>query len=137
MKRKFCLLLLFVLPLLSLAQVEELLCQVLDSQTNQPVVFATVLVKTRSVGVISDDNGNFRLPIRYKANNDIIRISCIGYKTIEINVVSLKDTELNVFKLVPKIEALDAVTIVAQKIDQLLIDFKHVKLLEERLQKCA
>ncbi len=115
MKRRFILLFLCVLPLITIAQVDELLCQVLDSQTNQPVVFATILVKTRSVGVISDDNGNFRLPFRYKTNKDIIRISCIGYKTIEINVASLKDTELNVFKLVPKIEALDAVTIVAQK----------------------
>ncbi len=115
MKKKICLLLLCVLPLISVAQVEELLCQVLDSQTNQPVVFATVIVKTRSVGVISDDNGNFRLPYRYKTNNDIIRISCIGYKTIEINVASLQDTELNIFKLVPKIEALDAITIIAQK----------------------
>lgn len=112
---KFFIVLCCLIPYLGIAQVEELLCQVLDSQTNQPVVFATVSVKNKSVGVIADDNGNFRLPYKYKLNGDSIIISCIGYKTTEINVSSLLDNELNSFKLVPKIEALDAITIVAQK----------------------
>jgi len=94
---------------------EEILCQLINSKTQEPVVFATVSVKDKSVGVIADDNGNFRLPYKYKLNDDTIVISCIGFNTIELKVVSLNDTLVNRIKLVPKIESLEAITIIANK----------------------
>ncbi|SDS60215.1 CarboxypepD_reg-like domain-containing protein [Formosa sp. Hel1_31_208] len=115
MKKSFNTIIFCVITSLGFSQSQELLGQLLDSKTQQPVVFATVAVKDQNVGVIADDNGNFRLPIKYKTNDNIIVISCIGYKTLAINVNTLIVGQLNILKMVPQIESLDAVTIVANK----------------------
>nr|WP_321223240.1 carboxypeptidase-like regulatory domain-containing protein [uncultured Psychroserpens sp.] len=113
-KTLFYLFMLF--PLLCVSQnTKELLCKIIDAKTSEPVVFASIAVKNRNVGVISDDDGSFRLPVSYTTNNAVIIISCIGFETIEIEVNTLKNNQLNVIKLKPKIESLEAITITAIK----------------------
>lgn len=122
LKYTYSFLLVFVISLASKAQNisaenndKEIFCQVLDTSDNAPVVFATISIKDKNNGVIADADGNFRLPYKYKAQNDVLIISCIGYESKTITVSSLKDTGSNVIFLKPKIESLNAVLITAKK----------------------
>ncbi|OUR92232.1 hypothetical protein A9Q87_07060 [Flavobacteriales bacterium 34_180_T64] len=97
------------------AQDKDILCQVLDKSTQQPIVFATVSIKDRNNGVIADEDGYFRLPYTYKQQKDVLIISSIGYESKILEVTSLLDGEINIIKLKPKLEALNAITIVTNK----------------------
>lgn len=115
-KEKIILIAFILFPLFCISQNgKELLCKIIDTETGEPVMFASVAVKNQNVGVISDDDGNFRLPITYKSDNTIIILSCIGYKTLEIDVNTLSGNNLNILKLYPQIESLAVVTIIAEK----------------------
>ncbi len=94
---------------------KEIFCQVLDKSDNAPVVFATVSIQNKNNGVIADIDGNFRLPYKYKTQNEVLIISCIGYESKTITVKSLNDSGSNVIFLKPKIESLEAVMITAKK----------------------
>jgi hypothetical protein len=94
---------------------KEIICQVIDQSDKLPVVFATVSIKDKNNGVIADDNGNFRLPYKYKTQNDVLIISSIGYESKTVAVSSLLDNVPNIIYLVPKIEALSAVMITTKK----------------------
>ncbi|OUR96093.1 hypothetical protein A9Q86_16580 [Flavobacteriales bacterium 33_180_T64] len=94
---------------------KEIICQVLDQSDKLPVVFATVSIKDKNNGVIADADGNFRLPYKYKTQNNVLVISSIGYETKTLEVTSLLDNQKNIIFLKPKIEALNAVMISAKK----------------------
>ncbi len=94
---------------------KEIFCQVIDLSDKLPVVFATVSIKDKNNGVIADADGYFRLPYKYKTQNDVLIISSIGYESKTIEANSLLDNGPNVIYLKPKIEALSAVTITTKK----------------------
>jgi hypothetical protein len=94
---------------------KEIICQVLDQSDKLPVVFATVSIKDKNNGVIADENGYFRLPYKYKTQNDVLIISSIGYESKTIDARNLLDNLPNVIYLNPKIEALNTVTITTTK----------------------
>ncbi len=89
--------------------------QLLDHQTDQPVVFATVILKQSKVGVISDEKGNFRIPYRFLSNDESLQISCIGYITKEFKAAELLLNETYVLRLNQKLEALEEVVLEATK----------------------
>jgi hypothetical protein len=114
--QKIVLIISILMPLFCVSQnTQELLCKIIDTKNGGPVVFASVAVKNQNVGVISDDDGSFRLPIKYKKENNILIISCIGYETIELLVSTLENNRLNILKLIPKIESLETITLTARK----------------------
>ncbi|MDH7447381.1 carboxypeptidase-like regulatory domain-containing protein [Aquimarina sp. 2201CG14-23] len=96
-------------------QKEEITGQAIEINSGFPIVFATIKLKNSTVGTISDENGFFRIPKRYKQQNDTLLVSSIGYKTRVIPLSNLKDTEINIIKLLPKIEALEEVMLIAKK----------------------
>jgi len=53
------------------------------SDANGPLAGVTVLVKGKSIGTITDENGRFSI---LAIENDIILFSYIGYKTLEVSV---------------------------------------------------
>ncbi len=67
--------------------------RVIDSLTNDPISFATVIF-SNNTGIITDDNGRFELLEEQYLNNDSIYVSFIGYKTLSRELSSLKDTLL-------------------------------------------
>jgi hypothetical protein len=91
------------------------LYQVIDAQSKKPVVYATVILKQAKRGVISDDNGNFRIPDLYQLNLDTLRVSSIGFKTRLIELKSQKNDVINIIELFPKTESLGEVTLVHKK----------------------
>ncbi len=82
--------------------------KVTDAQTFEPVVFANVVYKGTSIGVITDFDGNYSISGNIKS--DSIEVSFIGYdnKTIGIkpDTVQIVDVQLH-----PAIYALDEVKV--------------------------
>jgi len=53
---------------------------VIDKETNEPLIGANVLVKGTTTGTITDIDGNFELAVPDKS---VLEISYVGYKTVE------------------------------------------------------
>jgi len=86
--------------------------QVIDALSKKPIVYATVILKQANRGVISDDNGNFRIPDLYKSRLDTLSISCIGFQTSLFPLSSQNNDSINIIELIPKTESLGEVTLI-------------------------
>lgn len=75
--------------------------------TGEPLIGANILIKSTSVGTISDVDGNFTLKA---AVNDILSITCIGFKGQELTVTG-SNTPL-VITLQEDTEMLDEVVVI-------------------------
>ena len=75
--------------------------------TGEPLIGANILIKGTSVGTISDVDGNFTLKA---AVNDILSITCIGFKGQELTVTG-SNTPL-VITLQEDTEMLDEVVVI-------------------------
>ncbi len=93
-------------------QSNEIVGHVIDEKTKIPIVFATIKIKDQQNGVIADDNGYFRIPLRYKTQNFSILISSIGYETREVALSSFK-TSVTTITLKPQVETLNEVVVTA------------------------
>ncbi len=83
---------------------------VLDNK-GEPLIGATVTIKSTSQSMMTDNKGNFSLPI--KQGNYTVEISFISYQTqriTEVKVLEGKATTINI-ALVPSSNALEQVTI--------------------------
>ncbi len=118
MKTKCILSLLFLVCIFSVSNAQnskEVLCKVLDAETNFPVSYATIQFKGEQKGIIADADGGFRLPIEYKISNRFVIISSIGFETLTVGLGTFDINVLNTIYLKPKVEALNEVLIIAQK----------------------
>ncbi|MGB3151592.1 MAG: carboxypeptidase-like regulatory domain-containing protein [Maribacter sp.] len=72
---------LFVSPVFSGIQAQELSAMVLDSATQKPIPYATVLLKNK--GVITNEEGRFTFLLNSEITEiDSLKVSCIGYESI-------------------------------------------------------
>lgn len=118
MKNKSAYPFLIVLLLMGLSgfgQQEYILGRLLDSESEEPVVFANVRIKDRAVGIITNLDGSFRIPMKYKTYGDIIEISSMGYETKEIPITDFVLNELNIITLDPGAIALEEAVVKARK----------------------
>jgi len=53
----------------------------IDKETNEPLIGANVLVKGSTIGTITDFDGNFELAV---PDNAVLEFSYVGYKTVEL-----------------------------------------------------
>jgi TonB-linked SusC/RagA family outer membrane protein len=76
---------------LSILSAQTLKGTVLDSETNEPVIGAAILVKgdAKNTGTVTDIDGGFTLDIAKLPI--IIEVSYIGYKTQEIDIYEISD----------------------------------------------
>ncbi|NJO89431.1 MAG: SusC/RagA family TonB-linked outer membrane protein [Chloroflexia bacterium] len=81
--------------------------QVTDSETNDPIAGANILVKGETNGTITDLDGNYTLTV---SENAVIIVSFIGYQSQEITVNG--QTTINV-SLVASTEEIDDVIVIA------------------------
>jgi TonB-dependent starch-binding outer membrane protein SusC len=65
---------------------------VLDSNTKEPIIGASILIKGTSIGTISDVNGKFTFKTSVKQNE--IEVSYVGYKKQTINIGSKTSFEI-------------------------------------------
>ncbi|MEM6844521.1 MAG: carboxypeptidase-like regulatory domain-containing protein [Bacteroidota bacterium] len=89
--------------------------RVIDAATNASVPFATVKLKNRTQGVISNAEGGFQFPYRYKSQKDTLVISCIGYQNKIVPLDQLEDNSINIIKLETSTTQLAEVVIRARR----------------------
>jgi len=53
--------------------------KLLDLKTKEPIPFATIRIKNKSKGVISNFDGGFKIPIEFQKIGDTLEISSLGY----------------------------------------------------------
>ena len=70
--------------------------EVIDSQTNLPIPFASVLVKGTKSGVAADANGKFRLNVLFHSKEIVLLVSSVGYQAQEF-VVNNKPNAVSFF----------------------------------------
>ena len=63
---------------------------VVDSQTNEPVAFANLGLLGTVAGVASDMDGNFELRIPDKYAIHVVRVSAVGYASVEYKAYELR-----------------------------------------------
>jgi len=81
------------------AQQMTLSSQVRDSETGEPLSFASVGIKGKSIGTITNAQGDFdfHFPVDYK--NEILTVSMLGYKNFEAPVWSVVNGQMPVITL--------------------------------------
>lgn len=87
--------------------------QVLDSTTNQPLIYATIGIPGTNYATITNDKGVFNLDISQCKPGMKARVSMIGYAPKELSLSEA--TENNQIRLSPVSYPLNEVTIVANK----------------------
>ena len=100
------------MPLVVFSQQGFITGQLLDNEDGAPIVFATIRVKNKNVGVISNLDGSFRIPNKFKNLGSVLEVSSLGYISKDILLYELSTNKTNLIKLFPAIEVLDEVIIV-------------------------
>ena len=59
--------------------------KIIDSQSGLALPFVSIKIKTKMTGVVSNSNGDFQIPLKFKTLDDSIVISCIGYTTTTLS----------------------------------------------------
>lgn len=105
----------FFLPFFVFSQNQEFITgRLIDAKNLEPVSFASIRIKNKGLGVISNIDGSFKIPLRYKELGDIIEISSMGYQSEEILIYDFLVHELNIVKIKPAIIELKEVLVTAK-----------------------
>ncbi|MEA1886364.1 MAG: carboxypeptidase-like regulatory domain-containing protein [Bacteroidota bacterium] len=67
--------------------------KIVDNETGDPLIFATIALKGTNVATVSNLDGEFILKIDVKVENPYIEVTYIGYKNKEIPLVNLSTGE--------------------------------------------
>lgn len=86
-----------------------------DKITKEPIVFATIAIKNKSIGVVSNEDGGFRIPIKFQKYNDTLLVSSMGYGSKEILLSNLSLDVVNSITLEPMLMELQEVTVSSSK----------------------
>jgi hypothetical protein len=91
--------------------------KVVSSKSKSPVPFASVRVNTEDgvFGAISNTNGDFQIPLKYRDIANSIKISCIGYSTRVVPFSELDTATLNIIQLQESARELAEVVIKGKK----------------------
>ncbi|MCL5129991.1 carboxypeptidase-like regulatory domain-containing protein [Algibacter sp. L4_22] len=89
--------------------------KLINAVDKTPISFATILIKNKGKGLISNNDGGFKIPVRLQKSADTLVISSIGFTSAEIPLSSLSKNTINTIVLKEKIEQLDEITVVASK----------------------
>lgn len=117
MKKGFFLVLTYLVASLSIsAQINapKIVGKILDQQTKQPVVYASIMLKNLNRGTHTDFDGFFEIPSKFYTNGIII-VSSIGFESKEIKLSNLKKDEINTIYLYTVTDNLDEILIVSSK----------------------
>ncbi|MCK5906839.1 MAG: TonB-dependent receptor [Flavobacteriales bacterium] len=80
--------------------------QVIGASDGIPIPSASVLIKNSKTGTVTDFDGNFSLSVM---PNDVLVVSFVGYKTVEVSVSNQKSITIS---LEEDVNALDEVVVV-------------------------
>lgn len=90
--------------------------KITDASTNAGIPFASIGIKGKNVGTVADEKGNFELNILKCGEDDSLKISAIGYKTIGFTVSEARQSMSKVILLEPLIVKLNEVVVTSKKV---------------------
>lgn len=105
-----CLLLMLVHLLPAQTRID---CSIKDGSTAEPLEFVNVGIPGKALGTVTDDKGHFVLNVPDSLAGQKIRISMIGYRTVDYGCAQLG--QLREVKLEPVMKDLQEVTVSAHK----------------------
>ncbi len=98
------------------AQEEEFINGViLDASDSTAVSFATVRIVNRAIGVITNSDGSFRLPVALSSYGDSLEISSLGYREEIIKFSDFSGDKAKTILLKPSVEELEEVVLTAER----------------------
>ncbi|MBK7183333.1 MAG: carboxypeptidase-like regulatory domain-containing protein [Bacteroidetes bacterium] len=114
MKHLFTLFLVFLVNLQLLAQLVK--GKVIDAGSKKEIPYVNIGVVGKGIGTVSDANGDFVIYLHDSINNGTLKLSCIGYKTKEFNVLRFKSSGTSIVELEENIVSLSQVVVKPKKI---------------------
>lgn len=93
---------------------ESIRGKLVDRKTKQPIPYASVYVKGRSIGTTTNDEGRFLFHVPSTFANDTLVISFIGYNAFKSVVRAMADQE-PLIELTPSVTKLQEITVVASR----------------------
>lgn len=89
--------------------------KLIDAKTIEPVAFATVRVKGRAIGVVSNADGSFQIPKKFKVHGDTLEISSMGYENREILISTLTVDKIRTIYIQPALFELNEAVVKAKR----------------------
>lgn len=111
MRYLFFIFFLLTFSLASQAQKITISGKAVDNETKEPLPFATIGIKGKSIGTITNLQGEFDFHIPREFQNDLFVINMLGYQTYEAPVWTLLGTPSLVIEVKKSILVLDEVLI--------------------------
>lgn len=111
MRYLFFIFFLFVFSLASQAQKITISGKAIDIETKEPLPFATIGIKGKSVGTITNLHGEFDFHIPREFQNDLFVINMLGYQTYEAPVWTLLGSSSLVIEVKKSTLVLDEVLV--------------------------
>lgn len=111
MRYLFFIFFLFVFSLSSQAQKITISGKAIDNETKEPLPFATIGIKGKSVGTITNLHGEFDFHIPREFQNDLFVINMLGYQTYEAPVWTLLGSSSLVIEVKKSTLVLDEVLV--------------------------
>ncbi len=113
----FCCTLIFLLnsTLVFCQQTEFIDGRLINTKTQEPIPYASIRIKNKDIGLISNFDGGFKIPIKFKKIGDTIEISSLGYKTKRTLLSKFPENKINIISLTESIEALNEVVVLTSK----------------------
>lgn len=85
--------------------------KVIDKETHEPLVFASIGIKGKSLGTISNLQGEFDFHIPGELRNDFLVINMLGYNSFEAPVWTLFEIDTLVIEMTKSVTMLNEVVI--------------------------
>jgi hypothetical protein len=111
MRRFFYLFLIIFLPLTLVAQNITITAKVQDDTSNEALPFASVGIKGKSMGTVTNLQGDFDFHLPTELRNEILVVSMLGYQNFEAPVWSLISQTPQVIKMTKSTTVLKEVVI--------------------------
>ncbi len=89
--------------------------KLIDANTGEPVVFATIRLKDKALGVISNNDGGFKIPLDFQFKADSLLISSMGYETKQLDFGVLRKSAINKIFMKPSVFELTETVVTAKK----------------------
>jgi len=89
---------------------------IFDSKTKKPVSFATITYGNDYFGVVSNEDGSFRLPVNKKHKSIQIKIRCIGYSQLISKISNFETSSIQKYYLTPTSYEIEAAEIKGKKL---------------------
>lgn len=100
----------------AIAQQGVITGKVIDKTTQRAIQQASLTVNKKQNGTVTNNDGQFMLLLTAVSVKDSLRISCIGYESVTIEVLKLQSDKHIVISLVPQVSELKEVVIKPQSI---------------------